>query len=75
MGLLQPVYGNFKVDNSVITELNRHSWQSIIAHVPQSIFLIDGSIKENIALGVQGIGLIMNWSKSLLGRLRFMKQF
>lgn len=52
MGLLQPVYGNFKVDNSVITELNRHSWQSIIAHVPQSIFLIDGSIKENIALGV-----------------------
>jgi ABC-type multidrug transport system fused ATPase/permease subunit len=52
MGLLSPSNGIFKVDDQAITELNRHSWQSIIAHVPQSIFLIDGSIKENIALGV-----------------------
>ncbi len=52
MGLLHPSSGHFLVDNKVITGVNKFGWQSQIAHVPQSIFLIDGSITENIALGV-----------------------
>ncbi len=51
MGLLKPVDGSFLVDGKLIDENNRFGWQSLLAHVPQSIFLIDASITENIALG------------------------
>jgi ATP-binding cassette subfamily B protein len=30
----------------------RRSWQSCVAYVPQDIYLLDGTIAENIALGV-----------------------
>jgi ATP-binding cassette, subfamily B, bacterial PglK len=52
MGLLHPSSGHFMVDDEVITEVNKFGWQSQLAHVPQTIYLIDGSITENIALGV-----------------------
>lgn len=52
MGLLHPVSGSLSVDDTVITETNKFGWQAELAHVPQSIFLIDSSIAENIALGV-----------------------
>ena len=52
MGLLHPNTGSFFVDDIIITESNIFGWQSTLAHVPQSIFLTDSSIAENIALGV-----------------------
>jgi ABC-type multidrug transport system fused ATPase/permease subunit len=51
MGLLQPHDGTISVDNSVISSANLRYWQNHIAHVPQSIFLIDGTVVENIAFG------------------------
>ncbi len=53
MGLLDPTEGRFLVDNQEITAGNLRSWQVRIAHVPQSIFLSDSSIGENIAFGLQ----------------------
>jgi len=52
MGLIQSDDGIMKVDGAIITKENRHIWQKHISHVPQSIFLSDGSIKENIAFGI-----------------------
>jgi len=52
MGLLLPTDGNLVVDNNVINDKNRNSWYSQIAHVPQTIFLSDATIKENIAFGI-----------------------
>jgi len=52
MGLLDPSEGGLKVDGQIITSENKRSWQAHIAHVPQSIYLSDGSIEENIAFGV-----------------------
>lgn len=52
MGLLEPTKGAVEVDGAPVTLNNRRSWQKHIAHVPQSIFLSDASIEENIALGV-----------------------
>ncbi|NTV47722.1 MAG: ABC transporter ATP-binding protein, partial [Chlorobiales bacterium] len=52
MGLLEPSSGAVEVDGTQVTVNNRRSWQKHIAHVPQSIFLSDASIEENIALGV-----------------------
>jgi ATP-binding cassette subfamily B protein len=52
MSLISPTQGTFEVDGHPITPANQRSWQSHIAHVPQAIFLADGSIAENIAFGV-----------------------
>jgi len=52
MGLLHPTDGSIDVDDEIITEVNKYGWQSKLAHVPQSIFLIDASITQNIALGI-----------------------
>lgn len=52
MGLLTPTSGKLFVDNQELNPSNVKEWQKQLAHVPQSIFLLDASIKENIALGV-----------------------
>jgi ABC-type multidrug transport system fused ATPase/permease subunit len=49
MGLLAPTSGRLLIDGR---EVAPESWQANIAHVPQSIFLADTSIAENIALGI-----------------------
>jgi HlyD family secretion protein len=41
------------VDNKIINKENLSYWQSNISFVPQDIFLLDSSIKENIAFGVE----------------------
>lgn len=52
MGLLTPTEGRILVDGAAIDADSMRSWQSLIAHVPQSIFLADTSVAENIAFGV-----------------------
>lgn len=52
MALLMPTNGQLNIDDQKITEENMRSWQATIAHVPQSIFLSDTTIAENIAFGV-----------------------
>jgi len=52
MGMLFPTSGRLCVDGVNIDENNIGAWQRHIAHVPQSVFLTDASITENIALGM-----------------------
>jgi ABC-type multidrug transport system fused ATPase/permease subunit len=52
MGLLPPTAGNLAIDSVAVTEQNHRAWQVHIAHVPQTIFLADTTITENIAFGV-----------------------
>ncbi len=54
MGLLTPSNGQLLVDNVPVTTESQKKWQAHLSHVPQSIFLIDGSIGENIALAMPG---------------------
>jgi len=53
MGLLEPTNGQILIDGVKIDRDNTLSWQSNLSHVPQSIFLSDASILENIAFGVE----------------------
>lgn len=53
MGLIYPSSGFIKVDGTILKKEYILSWQKNIAHVPQSIFLIDASISENVALGIK----------------------
>jgi len=52
MGLLTPTKGALLVDGEPVTGTRVRAWQRTIAHVPQSIFLADASLVENIALGI-----------------------
>ena len=52
MGLLSPTSGKLLIDGKIINSSNCRSWQKHIAHVPQSIFLSDSTIIENIAFGI-----------------------
>jgi len=52
MGLLEPTEGTLAIDGIPVTMDNHRQWQVHIAHVPQSIFLADTSIEENIAFGI-----------------------
>ncbi len=51
LGLLPPVSGSITSDGKDIYT-NIPGWLSNIAYVPQTIYLIDGTIRENITLGV-----------------------
>lgn len=51
MGLYSPVSGEIKYDGIDIYS-NLKSWQKNIGYVPQDIFLLDDSIKNNICFGI-----------------------
>ena len=52
-GLLDPLEGKIIVDGKEINSLNKISWQKNFAIVPQTVFLSDNSILENIAIGYE----------------------
>ena len=52
LGLLRPTTGTISVGGQEIDENTVRNWQSLIGYVPQHIFLLDDSIKNNIAYGV-----------------------
>lgn len=52
LGLLTPQQGSIYVDNICITADNKRAWQDLLGFVPQSIFLSEGSVAENIAFGI-----------------------
>lgn len=51
LGLLDPTDGQVLVDDIDIRE-SKFSWRKSIGYVPQNIFLIDDTLKNNIAFGI-----------------------
>ena len=51
LGLLKPQSGKVRVDGRDIEE-NLASWQKSIGYVPQFIYLMDDTIKANVAFGI-----------------------
>lgn len=52
LGLLAPDVGEIYIDNTCMTAMNKRAWQNTIGFVPQSIFLSEGTIAENVAFGL-----------------------
>jgi ATP-binding cassette, subfamily B, bacterial PglK len=53
MGLIPPESGRIVVDSLNLQQSNVKSWHKIISHVPQNIYLLDATISENIAFGLE----------------------
>jgi len=53
LALISPTNGEILIDGVCLSKAHYYKWQSCIAHVPQSVYLLDGSFKENIAFGIE----------------------
>lgn len=54
LGLLQPQSGEILMDGTGIEEMGR-AWHHVIGYVPQSIYMVDASIRRNVAFGIDEI--------------------
>ena len=52
LGFLTPNSGEIKIDGQVLDNSNIESWQKKIGYVQQEVYLLDNSIAENIAFGI-----------------------
>ena len=52
LGLLRPDSGALRVDGVALDDDTLRLWQRSLGYVPQSIFLTDSSVTENIAFGM-----------------------
>lgn len=49
MGLYKPKSGSIKIDNTYLNDENIKSWRKKIGYIPQSVYLFDGTVGENLA--------------------------
>ena len=55
LGFYTPQEGEIRIDNLLLNEQTCAAWQRLIAYVPQDIFIMDATLSENIALGIEEI--------------------
>ncbi len=51
MGLFNPDKGIIKIDGKELSSENLRSWRQQIGYIPQSIYLFDGTVADNIVCG------------------------
>jgi ATP-binding cassette subfamily B protein/ATP-binding cassette subfamily C protein len=51
IGIHKPVSGNIFIDDTILTGKNIRSWRTKIGYIPQSIYLFDGTVAENVSFG------------------------
>lgn len=51
LGFFPPSGGSIRIDGRELTPTNRRQWHRLVGYVPQEIFIIQGSLADNIALG------------------------
>ena len=54
MGLLRPKSGELQIDGRTLDSSEVRAWQANFGYVPQGIFLLDASVRENVAFGLTG---------------------
>lgn len=51
IGLYQPLSGNIYVDDVLLNATNLKSWRRKIGYIPQTIYLFDGTVVDNVTFG------------------------
>lgn len=52
IGIYKPEEGNVFIDDIAITNENIKDWRQKIGYIPQSIYLFDGTVAENVCFGL-----------------------
>jgi ABC-type multidrug transport system fused ATPase/permease subunit len=50
IGLYRPKLGTISVDGVILDESNIKAWRQKVGYIPQSIYLFDGTVAQNVAL-------------------------
>ena len=50
-GIHKPLDGKVIIDDTLLSDDNIRSWRKKIGYIPQSIYLFDGTVAENVAFG------------------------
>ena len=53
IGIHKPLSGKVYIDDTALTDVNIRSWRKKIGYIPQSIYLFDGTVAENVSFGSQ----------------------
>jgi ABC-type multidrug transport system fused ATPase/permease subunit len=61
LGLYAPSQGAVLIDDVELTSLNRKDWHQMAGYVSQDVFILDGSVTENVAVGVSPKDV--NWDR------------
>jgi ATP-binding cassette subfamily B protein/ATP-binding cassette subfamily C protein len=56
IGINRPDSGAIYLDGSILSDENIRTWRSKIGYIPQSIYLFDGTVAENVAFGSEPDG-------------------
>ena len=56
IGILKPCSGEIAIDGKPVCEQTVRSWRRKIGYIPQSIYLFDGTVGENVAYGSEKDG-------------------
>ena len=51
LGFMSPTEGEICVDGRRLTPANRSRWHRLVGYVPQEIFIVEGTLLDNVALG------------------------
>lgn len=51
LGFLEPTEGEIRIDGKRLTPWNRSAWHRLTGYVPQEIFIMEGTLADNVALG------------------------
>ena len=73
ISLIYPSKGELRIDRNLIDRFNAHLWKMNIALISQDIFLIDGTISENIAFGHNEIDVNIDKVKECIKRAQLEK--
>ena len=57
LGFFPPTSGEILIDGRKLTSTNRGEWHKQVGYVPQEIFIIEGTLADNIALGQSQVDL------------------
>jgi len=61
IGIHKPSSGKIFIDDTLLINKNIRSWRMKIGYIPQSIYLFDGTVAENVAFGsIPNEGKIIN---------------
>lgn len=52
IGLLEPTQGEIKVDGQTLNHARRSAWIEHLGYVPQSPYIYDGTLADNVAFGL-----------------------
>ena len=53
IGIYKPYSGRHAVDSQPLTNANIKSWRSKVGYIPQTIYLHDGTVAENVSFGFE----------------------